>query len=388
MEDLLQKLKKQDAAGVQDQTAATAVAQTTRRRVECIMRHLTLYTCDMADPIIRDHVNFQLAAIPYRSFIDYYAKGNGLSAYSITKELDRMHFSVTFRGQTVTDVESILALYEQQSYATVWRLANQSIYADILIALQQHLVRPELSISIAATASNFVIDMDQNTVRAESKFLIVTVKEPSGNDRLELGSIDGVVYVNLTGAHVEQSVQSPSIRFVFDDDLRRAAEAIVELGSFDNAGEINNGSSQNTLFNNGFVSMTALASTGSTLLKHLTSEVSSSASLSSSSCTTAAATSTTGTAATAPSIAAAIEAGNPDDGGGSSAVSMANKLAERVVFSLGRILQADAQHPKRDDDQGFHSLLAGLKQPDPPAAKPQQASATTAGIQGDEWDEW
>ena len=338
----------------------------------------------MADPIIRDHVNVQLAAIPYRAFIDYYAKGNGLSAYSITKELDRMQFSVTFRGQTVTAVESILALHEQQPYATVWRLANQSIYADILIALQQHLVRPELSISIVATTSNFIIDMDQNTVRAESKFLIVTVKDTSGNDRLELGSIDGFVYVDLTEERVEQSVQSPTMRFVFDDDLRRAAEAIVELGSFDdiygdNDGERDIVSSQTMLFTNSFVSMTALANTGSTLLKHLTSEVSSSASISSSSCATA--------ATTAASTVAVIEAASPDDGGG-SAVSMANKIAERVVFSLGRILQADVQQPKRDDGQGFHSLLAGLKQPVPPVAKPQQVSETTAGIQGDEWDEW
>ena len=380
MEDLLQRLKKPDAVETNNEQVEIMAAHHARV-VDRTLRGLNLYICNMADPITRQRVNDQLTTIPYRTFIDYYANGNRLSAYSISKELDRMKFSVIHHGQTLTDVGSIVALYESQPYATVWRLANQSIYADILIALQKHFVRPDLSISISATSSSFIIDMDVNTVRAESSFLIVTVKDTSGNERLELGSVDGIVFVDLTEECVEQSIQSPSMRFVFDEDMHRAAEAIVELGSIvDDDNYDHNPSKAMPCTTSKFSGFIALANTGSTLLRTLTHETGSSTSSS-----------------TLPRHTVDPPEVVRTDGGTGS---MAGKLTERVVFSLGSMLMADVQHPAENIDQGFKSLLAGLKnnnnEAGTPALMAQQSLATPTGLAGaydrvqhsDEWDEW
>ena len=381
MEDLLQRLKKPDAVEANDEQVEIVTAHR-MRLIDCTLRGLKLYICNMADPITRQRVNDQLSTIPYRTFIDYYAKGNRLSTYSISKELDRMKFSVIYHGQALTDVGSIVALYESQPYATVWRLANQSIYADILIALQKHFVRPDLSISISATSSRFIIDMDVNTVRAESTFLIVTVKDTSGNERLELGSVEGVVFVDLAEECVEQSVQTPSMRFVFDEDMHRAAEAIVELGSsiVDDENYDHDPYRGMPFGTSKFSGFKALANTGSTLLRTLTYETGSNSSSST----------------LPPRTVDATEVVSTDGG----AVSMASKLTERVVFSLGSMLMADVQHPAENIDQGFKSLLAGLKnnnnEAGTPALKAQQSMATTTGLVGgcdrvqhpDEWDEW
>jgi hypothetical protein len=184
------------------------------------------------------------------------------------------------------------------------------------------------------------------------------------------------------------------MQFVFDEDLRRAAEAIIELGSFDDNNYIDGDGddddddderSQMT----GFSGFQALSNMGSTTLKTITSEISSKRLSSSSACHAVAAT-------------------NAESFGGG--LSMANRLAERVVFSLGSMLKADVQNsPTEDNDQqGFSALLAGLKkkkeketdteESETPAVESQQVlTTTTAGAEQDcsqeqqtedEWDDW
>ena len=319
-------------------TAATAAAEASREaHVRKVEVRLKTFMCDLADPGVRDQINKQLAAIHYSKFIDYYLgrKSTDLSSYSIEKELDRMKFTVTCDGSTVNNVDAIVSIYQQYPDSAVWKLANQSIYADILLALQQHFVRPELCVAVVATTSSFFLDLGAQTVRAVSTFLIVTVKDREGKERLEIGTTESTVDVNLLSETVSQSIETPHMCMVFDDDLRRAAEAIAEMAGDEDDEENNSRSIFRTLQTQ--VRGLNIKALGTSLLHNVNN-------------------------------LAMTKGGNPSSPSSSAATAVTNPLdqiAESMVLSFGRMLHVDrdAHSKKEDDDEvgGFQSLLAGLK---------------------------
>ena len=335
--DLIAHLKKkpQETAENEKNTStetATALREALVRKVEV---RLKTFMCDLADPGVRDQINKQLATIRYSKFIDYYLGRNStdLSVYSIEKELDRMQFTVTCDGSTVNNVDSIVAIYHQHSSHRVWRLSNQSIYADILLALQQHFVRPELCVAVIATSSSFFLDLGAQTVRAVSTFLMVTVKDREGKERLEIGTTKGMVDVDLLNETVVQCIETPRMCMVFDDDLRRAAEAIAEMAGYCPGGEeiCEDNHRSSSIFR-------ALQTQARGLLNNVNHL----------------AVTRGGNYPSSPSSSASAATTNPLD-----------QIAETMVLSFGRMLHVDHDtHKKEEVDDlsgGFQSLLAGLK---------------------------
>eukprot|EP00596_Hydrurales_sp_CCMP1899_P000628 CAMPEP_0119055180 /NCGR_PEP_ID=MMETSP1177-20130426/75561_1 /TAXON_ID=2985 /ORGANISM="Ochromonas sp, Strain CCMP1899" /LENGTH=535 /DNA_ID=CAMNT_0007035659 /DNA_START=505 /DNA_END=2113 /DNA_ORIENTATION=+ len=170
----------------------------------------------------------RLQKIKFQSFMKYYLRETKLGLYSMEKELKRMDFYLIKDGITITDHDMILSIFEKYPLNDLWRLANQSIYAEILIALQENFLKPELSISIASTSSIFHLNFDLNQVTAESIFQFMTLNN-GGNGRLILGSVKCIVEVDLKNKNLRQEMSSPTLEIIFDHVLNSAAVAIVSL---------------------------------------------------------------------------------------------------------------------------------------------------------------
>jgi hypothetical protein len=84
--------------------------------------------------------------------MDYYLLNNKLGNYTMNTELKRMDFFVKKGDIQTSDINEILSLYEKSPLLDIWKLANQSIYSQIVTELQSFFLIPELSISIIASS--------------------------------------------------------------------------------------------------------------------------------------------------------------------------------------------------------------------------------------------
>ena len=159
--------------------------------------------CNLYIVQVREYINSELSRSTYKDFISYYMGNDKLGRYTISTELSRMQFTAILDGRTITKKEQIECIFEDLPEHGFWKLANQSIYTEILTVLQRTFVNPELSINIISNASSFQLDFDTNILLAESKFYFITVQDPryrpskgAPSDRLELACITGSVQVS------------------------------------------------------------------------------------------------------------------------------------------------------------------------------------------------
>ena len=105
-----------------------------------------------------------------------------------------MRFVVKHGDNVATKPDAIREIYEQTKLNECWLLANQSIYGDILMALQrEEYLRDDLSISVVSTDSCFNIDLDNYLVTTESRFNLVTSTSANNTmQKLELASFQGI----------------------------------------------------------------------------------------------------------------------------------------------------------------------------------------------------
>ena len=209
--------------------------------IEALLKEFLL---NLADSNVRDYVNSELSHTNYRQFMDYYLQNDRMGEYSIKAELNRMDFEVIFEGKRTSDKLEIMAIYETCPLHDLWKLANQSIYSEIITILQRIFGDPSLSIRIASTSSKFLINFDENHIIAESNFEFLTLqditfrplnKKPS--DRLVLASMKGTIRVDIKNRRSSQMVEMPEISIVFDDELRAAAKCILLFRQADDTGD-------------------------------------------------------------------------------------------------------------------------------------------------------
>ena len=192
------------------------------------------FLLNLADSNVRDYVNSELSCTSYRKFMDYYLQRDRMGEYSIRAELNRMDFEVIYDGKKTTDRLEITAIYESCPLHDLWKLANQSIYSEIITVLQRIFGDPSLSLRIASTSSSFCINFDENRLSAESNFEFLTLQDLSfrplnkkPSDRLVLACMKGAINVDIKNRHVNQAVETPEISIVFDDELRASAKSIL-----------------------------------------------------------------------------------------------------------------------------------------------------------------
>jgi hypothetical protein len=189
------------------------------REIERVVQQLSNVMIDLADPSVRESINTKLSKIKYSKFIEYYLENAKLSQYSVETELNRMDFTVRYEGQETSDKTEIADIFYDTRLDDIWRFANQSIYADLYIALEAYKRRQD-NISIAAISSRFIVNIDERNFTAESRFDVVVMNEQSVNGKLKFGSVTGKLIVSLQDRTLQQFIDPPTICVVFDDDLR------------------------------------------------------------------------------------------------------------------------------------------------------------------------
>jgi len=219
--------------------------------VKCIVARLERLRLDIADPSTHEALHSVLAAKSPSDTLGYYLTHSELSRYTITAELSRMDYKIIplEADIEVVSVADITALFESdverrqhgedRGPEVLWRMANQSLFADALEAVHRQLVVPHdedggLCLAARTEHAEFVVDFSLGELRATCNLALSTLSG-HGAERLALATIVLAVQVIVTGdgrkcLKLSQVVRKISPGFVFDEQLEAAALALLEMG--------------------------------------------------------------------------------------------------------------------------------------------------------------
>lgn len=192
---------------------------------------------DLVDEDARARLNAALDRdFRYDAVMEYYSTRPDLAEYTMKHELDRMHYTVVYDGVTTSDKLAILSIYQRTPLNDLWRMANQSIYADLMTHLQRAYLSPDVALGVQSSASSFRIDLDSHTLTAEGHFVFTAPTSLQTGAKRELGGVVGCVEVHLGLGHTSSSnssngssissrmarawIGTPSLWVLFDSDLR------------------------------------------------------------------------------------------------------------------------------------------------------------------------
>ena len=145
--------------------------------------------------------------------------------------------------QPLTDPAAIRALHDGGGAATagdaalVWRLANQSLLADLLQPLQCWM-DVDLSVSVRASTCSFVLDLRPGRLSVHARAALSIQTLGAGDAPLELATSEASVRVSFAERACEQSVQKPRLCkcVVFEEQLLGVAAALAQSGAADGMG--------------------------------------------------------------------------------------------------------------------------------------------------------
>ena len=188
-------------------------------RIGKIVQQFKDFFIELTDELVREKINKSLDHLEFDLFINYYVKNVSLSNYTIEREMSRMKFEVFHQSILYKGKEDILSIFEKESQSLLWRFANQSIYAEIVNAIQVHFPIQELHISVTSTSTLFQINFDSNSLYTESIFAF-QIPSATTNQKIKIADIIGVVEVFLDTRILKQYLKSLSLQVIFDAQLR------------------------------------------------------------------------------------------------------------------------------------------------------------------------
>lgn len=230
---------------------AAAVDGETERRLVARLEQLRL---DLADPSVRQAFAADLSQRDPQEALSYYLARPELSQYTVEREVPRMVYRATARegGSVLSGAEAIVALHaadakrrgagEDRGPEVLWRMANQSIFAEALEVMHRRVVVPHddggsLCLGVGTEGVEFEIYFDRGSLRATCSLALTTITD-GGASRLSLAKVALAVEVDVTCDGVNcsrffQSIESLKPEFVFDEQLAAAAKTLAELSPED-----------------------------------------------------------------------------------------------------------------------------------------------------------
>eukprot|EP00939_MAST-03C_sp_MAST-3C-sp1_P003805 g3805.t1 len=161
---------------------------------------------------------------------EYYSSKDDLEKYTLNQEIDRMDYVVfTSTGKILRKSEDIRQFGKtcrDHRYYRMWRYANQSLLADVLLEIQTIIVRPhdpegELSVRVANLNTKFSLNFATGKTIVESDFTIGTVQNTV------FGTIMGRVEIDFSKSVLEQRVRPIRLKVLFDEKLDACAQALA-----------------------------------------------------------------------------------------------------------------------------------------------------------------
>ncbi|CAM9423590.1 unnamed protein product [Ectocarpus sp. 4 AP-2014] len=248
-----QQSSQDENAAVEREAREAVVAEMTEK----FFVELRSYLENLADPSVREEINQELTKHDFASLTRYYDGRDDLATYTLDTELQRMRYSVvTEDGRRLGGDEregaepelegggrgggggSVLRQFLAGRVGdAMLRMANQSIFADMLEAIQGRLLRPDLEISVISRDCEFFLDFSSGVLEAHSLFEVSTVGGggPGAPETLEIARIKGTASVDTGTQTCTQRLLSPQLRMVFDDAMRTSARVLAHHSFMDRA---------------------------------------------------------------------------------------------------------------------------------------------------------
>ena len=189
------------------------------------------FVFDIADPKSIRKINDDLsdAVFNFAQSKSYYEeKKIQLHQYSVTQELNRNHYVVIDQdGRKIEDKKKIRKIALGHKKDIIFHYANQSLFADLLKAIQDRLILPHdpdssLSVSIKNDSTSFELyTTKKHQLRASSVFSIRTMGE------VVFGTITGTINVDVRTEQIQCKVEPFRLNMLFDDKIESVASMLA-----------------------------------------------------------------------------------------------------------------------------------------------------------------
>lgn len=222
-------------------------------RVQEIMSRLERLRMDLVDPSVREEIHRNLSKTTPEEALTYYSSRPELAEYTLSAELSRMAYRViAVDGETVlTQADEMRTLYasdaslraegQHRGPEVLWRMANQSLFAEALCVVHQvvrkHDEAGSLCLAVGTEEADFLVDLVHCRLHATCLLSLSILAAPEGGRlRLCTVSLSVVAEVSDDGRSCvgfSQSVDALVPDMVFDETLLAAAAALAELNPED-----------------------------------------------------------------------------------------------------------------------------------------------------------
>jgi len=112
---------------------------------------------NITDSNIHSNMNKVLKKTSYNQFIKYYQLNPNLSNYTIQNELHRLQFTVIYKQNHYQNKDDIINIHKQISNHILWRMANQSIFSELLNIIQNTFPIMQLYLSLTSKFCSFYL---------------------------------------------------------------------------------------------------------------------------------------------------------------------------------------------------------------------------------------
>jgi len=196
-----------------------------------------------SEGVLLQRLNVAVQSLSAEDFLKYCQEQPELKELTLRKELTRMAYTLyTPDGTKLTDAGEIANYIENESaelsqeHELLYRASNQSIFADVIVALTSFngLIRPQLSAGTFVNDSSLILDLSssQPHVRGEC-FLNVSI--PDGHNG-QLSMAGALVEVCLCPSRKEFKAKvlylSPcGDELLSEEQVRDAARSMAEIAS-------------------------------------------------------------------------------------------------------------------------------------------------------------
>eukprot|EP00624_Nannochloropsis_granulata_P003821 evm.model.NODE_29352_length_4546_cov_28.306643.1 len=208
-------------------------------RIAYFQGQLREYIQDLADPSILQEIEARLANKPYKKLASYYEGKHEMAKYTLDHEVARMAYRVIdstatgYCGAAAADCgidalendcgsrsnshtpaaiasrisppppllladndpPSIRAAHATHPHLFSWRLANQSLFAELLQEIHLRFIRADLEVGVVSKDSRFVLDVGRDSLEGVSMFYVLLASAEAGP--VEVARVEGVVSVDV-----------------------------------------------------------------------------------------------------------------------------------------------------------------------------------------------
>lgn len=171
-------------------------------------------------------------------FLGYYKSQPDLKDYTLKQELYRIHYTViTPQKSLLTHPRDILDYVKSETqdqaegHELLYRAANQSIFADAMIALTSFdgLVRPQLCAGTFVDKSSIIIDMSREHphVRAQC-FMNISIPDNEGNRLTMACALVSIVFCPSTEELKAGILHLLPLPYMREEEMYGAAKSLAQ----------------------------------------------------------------------------------------------------------------------------------------------------------------